>query len=156
MNSLVHSTTGLLHLVSACAALVLGTWVMAIRKATNNHKKIGYAYVASMVVLNITSFSIYRIFHGFGPFHIAAIISSLTLLGGMVPIVLRTRGWFQLHMAFMYYSVIGLYAAFVSEVVTRIPGVNFGLMVGIGTAVVMFLGIYFFQRKRSSWTNQHS
>jgi uncharacterized membrane protein len=156
MTALVHSPTGLLHLVSACAALILGTWILAARKATKAHKRIGYGYVTSMVVLNVTSFSIYRLFHGFGPFHIAAIISSVTLIAGMVPVVIRSRGWLQLHMSFMYYSVVGLYAAFVSEVVTRIPGVNFGMMVGVGTSLVMFLGVYFFQRKRNVWTNQYS
>jgi hypothetical protein len=54
-------------------------------------------------------------------------------------------------MAFMYYSVIGLYAAFLSEIVTRIPGLNFGLMVGVGTGLVMLVGVTFFQMKKNKW-----
>jgi len=51
----------------------------------------------------------------------------------------------------MYYSVIGLYAAFLSEIVTRIPGLNFGIMVGVGTGLVMLVGITFFQMKKNKW-----
>lgn len=51
----------------------------------------------------------------------------------------------------MYWSVIGLYAALVSEIVTRIPGVNFGLMVGLGTAAVMLVGWIVFLKNSRSW-----
>ncbi len=151
MRSLVHDPTGLIHLLSSIAALILGTIVLFNRKGTRFHKTCGYGYVLSMVILNITAFSIYRLFHGWGPFHYAALLSSATLIMGFLPAFFRSRNWINWHVAGMYYSVIGLYAAFVSEVVTRIPGLPFSLMVGLGTALVMAIGIWGFQKNQKKW-----
>lgn len=152
---MVHNEIGLVHLISSFAALFLGTWVLAVTKGTRLHKQLGYAYVVSMVVVNITAFSIYRLFNGFGPFHIAAIVGSATLLAGMIPVVFRKHfpKWKRFHVAFMYYSVIGLYAAFVSEVVVRIPGVSFGWMVFVATLTVMIPAVIFFKRNSERWIN---
>jgi uncharacterized membrane protein len=153
---MIHSSIGMLHLLSAGVSLIVGSWVLFSRKGTQLHKKIGYAYALAMVVVNVTAFCIYRLFSGFGPFHVAAIISLLTLVAGMVPAILRKpKNWFDLHFAFMYYSVIGLYAAFVSETLVRIPGTHFGSMVGFATCLVMFIGIGFFQWKRKQWLQRH-
>ena len=104
-----------------------------------------------MVILNITAFSIYHLFRGWGPFHYAAVLSSATLIMGFLPAFLRSRNWINQHVAGMYYSVIGLYAAFLSEIVTRIPGLPFAPMVGIGTAVVMVLGVWGSQKNQEKW-----
>lgn len=154
---MVHDESGLVHLISSLAALLFGTWALAATKGTRLHKRVGYAYVASMIVVNATAFSIYRLFHGFGPFHIAALISSATLVAGMAPVLFRKYMpmWKRYHVAFMYYSVIGLYAAFVSEVVVRfpVPGVSFGLLVFMGTFFTMTIGIILFNRKVKRWTS---
>lgn len=72
----------------------------------------------------------------------AAVISLLTLLAGMRPVLMRQRPkeWFTTHMVFMYWSVVGLYAAFASELLVRVPdrtGAYFGLMVGLATDLIM-------------------
>lgn len=145
------------HLLSAGVALISGSFVLLGTKGTRLHKKIGYTYVMSMIAVNVTAFCIYRLFGGFGPFHIAAIISLITLVLGMVPALLRTpKNWFDLHFAFMYYSVIGLYAAFVSETLVRIPGTHFGSMVGFSTCIVMFAGMGFFQWQRKKWRQRYN
>lgn len=107
----------------------------------------------AMLLVNLTAFGIYRLFTGFGPFHVAALISLVSLGGGMFPVYFKDRiaGWYHLHISFMYYCVIGLYAAFLSEIVTRIPDLNFGIMVGLGTGLVMLLGGLAFQLKRKFW-----
>lgn len=155
MNALVHDTTGLIHVMASIAALVLGTMVLIWQKATATHKRIGYAYAVSMFVLNATAFGLYHLFGRFGPFHVAAIISSVTLVAGMIPAIARKPAgrWMRMHMAFMYYSVIGLYAAFVSEIITRVIHSNFGLMVGVATGVTMCIGAYVFQLKLKTWSN---
>jgi hypothetical protein len=109
-----------------------------------------------MVVLNITAFSIYRLFGRFGPFHIAAIVSTATLLAGMIPPLFfrHKKSWVIMHFSFMYYSVIGLYAAFVSEVMVRASEVRFWWSVMGATLVVMILGVYFFQRQSKIWARQ--
>lgn len=143
--------TGIVHLIASVSALVLGTLVLVMTKGTARHKAVGYAFVISMVVLNATAFAIYRLFGQWGPFHYAAVLSMATLAMGFLPALARIAGWKHWHVAGMYWSVIGLYAAFVSEVVTRIPGVNFGMMVGLSTAAVMLAGGAGFRRNGKRW-----
>lgn len=151
--SITHSWIGQVHLLASIISLILGTLILYLTKGTNLHKQIGYVYTIAMLIVNITAFGIYRLFGGFGPFHITAIISLVSIIGGMLPIYYKSKisGWYFYHMAFMYYSVIGLYAAFLSEIVTRIPGLNFGIMVGVGTGLVMLVGVTFFQMKKNKW-----
>lgn len=40
----------------------------------------------------------------------------------------------------MYWSVIGLYAAFAAEILTRIPKTPFFGMVGLATGVILLIG----------------
>ncbi len=148
---LTHSMLGHIHLASAVVSLVLGTIILIQIKGSSVHKQLGYVYTLAMLVLNGTSLGIYRLFGGWGPFHYAAILSLATLAMGFLPAIARTPGWKNWHVAGMYWSVIGLYAAFVSEVVTRIPGVNFGLMVGLATTAVMLAGGAVFRRNGKRW-----
>ena len=153
-SMMTHSWIGQVHLLASILSLILGTLILILTKGTTLHRRIGYFYTVAMLMVNFTAFGIYRLFGGFGPFHITAIISLISIAGGMLPIYYKHKisGWYIYHMAFMYYSVIGLYAAFLSEIVTRIPGLNFGLMVGVGTGLVMLVGIIFFQQKKVKWT----
>ena len=86
MENLVSGTVGSLHLITAILALITGTAVLILPKGTQLHKRMGYGYVASMIPMLITSFMLYNLFGSFGVFHVAALLSSLTLLGGMIPI----------------------------------------------------------------------
>ena len=153
---MISNSIGMLHLISSIATLVLGSWVIFAQKGTRLHKQMGYAYCIAMIAVNATAFSIYRLFNGFGPFHIAALISSITLVLGMIPVLFRQqiKQWVVWHFSFMYYSVIGLYAAFVSETMVRIPVIRFWWSVALGTFLVMFLGIYFFQQQSVKWKKQ--
>ena len=63
----------------------------------------------------------------------------------------------------MYWSIMGVYGAFVSETLVRMPKVViesgipnsvFYNMTGIGTAIVMGLGVYFFLKNKSKWDKQ--
>lgn len=147
------STLGLFHLIVSILALIAGTWVITTQKGTTIHKRIGYFYAANMVAVIVTSFMMYRLFGGFGVFHVAAIVSGVTLLGGMVPVILRKpeKSWLSLHFGFMFWSVMGLYAAFVAEIFTRIPGLRFFWMVGVGTGLVMFVGAFAFAFYKKRW-----
>ncbi len=156
MNSLIHSTTGLIHLLSCLLALLAGTSILLLAKGSVTHKRIGYVYGISMLIVNGTAFGLYQLFGKFGPFHFAALISLATLLAGMVPVLFRTKSWLRFHLSFMYYSVIGLYAAFASEIIVRIPGISFGPAVGIATALVMMTAIFLFRSLSIKWTNQFS
>ncbi|HEX6981280.1 MAG TPA: DUF2306 domain-containing protein [Balneolaceae bacterium] len=155
METLVYDTAGLVHFIASIIALITGSLVLGMKKGTWVHRKVGYIYASSMLVLLITAFMIYQLFGGFGIFHIAAVVSLVTLIGGMVPVILRKpEGWLTLHFSFMYWSVLGLYAAFVSEVLTRIPETPFFNMVGLATGIIMFFGGAYFYLQKHKWEKQ--
>ena len=96
-----------------------------------------------------------ELFEGSMIFHYAAILSLLTLIGGMVPAIRRTnKNWVYQHFSLMYWSVIGLYAAFASEALTRIPETPFFGMVGIATALITLIGALFFIKCKKTWRTQ--
>lgn len=131
------------HIVSALLAMVLGAVMLIMPKGTARHKRIGYAYVASMLLLNATAFAMYRLFGGFGPFHGAAVISLLTVGAGVWSILRRGRGPDRVvaHLIFMYWSVIGLYAAFFSEIMVHLHlRGTFMVLVSCATAGVVLVG----------------
>lgn len=155
MSYLFHDSIGFIHLISACLALVTGTMVLTMEKGTKKHIKVGYIYAVSMVVVVATAFMIYRLFGGWGIFHWAAVVSGLTLLAGMIPVILRKpkNNWLDLHFSFMYWSVLGLYMAFVSEMSTRIPETPFFSMVAIATGCIGIIGGIYFYFAKKEWGN---
>lgn len=144
---------GLIHLIASCFALVFGSLSLVLRKGTKQHKIIGYLYVISMALLIITAFMIYRLFHRWGIFHYATILSLIGIALGMVPIWTKkpVNKWQFMHFRFMYWSVIGLYSAFFAEVLTRIPKSPFFGMVGIAITVVMLIGGVVFAKNKKRW-----
>ncbi|MBK9275322.1 MAG: DUF2306 domain-containing protein [Flavobacteriales bacterium] len=143
------------HLGPALLAMVFGALVLLRRKGTRGHRRTGYVYVAGMVVLNTTAFGMYRLFGTFGPFHVAAVVSALTVLAGMRAIRSRPRTVRQveLHLVFMYWSVLGLYAAFFSEVMVRVRiNATFMVLVSIATAATILLGALFQNRLVRRWS----
>jgi uncharacterized membrane protein len=152
----IHTQISFVHVFTSIAALVLGTWIIASRKGTKKHKQLGYGYVACMALVNASAFGIYHMLGVFGPFHIAALISSATLIAGIVPAIRRKpkENWIVKHFTYMYYSVIGLYAAFASEVIVRVPGIRFWWSVMGATFSMIFIAIYFFQTQSKKWAAQ--
>ncbi|MBO0953095.1 DUF2306 domain-containing protein [Fibrella forsythiae] len=144
-----HSTTGLIHLLAALVALFSGSLVLLRPKGGLFHKRAGYAYLASMLLLNLTALLIYHLFGRFGPFHWLAVLSLLCLTGGMVPALLRSRitRWIYWHYYFMNWSVVGLYAAFWAETLTRtLPVGQFWPLVLLATMVTTITGSVLIRR----------
>lgn len=156
MEQLVGGVDGLIHLIASVLALITGTLVLVMTKGTKQHRKIGNIYVASMAVVIITGFMIYRLFNGWGIFHYTTLVSLVTILLGMVPIWLKKPAgkWKYLHFSFMYWSVIGLYAAFVAEILTRIGDQPFFDMLGIAVGGTMIVAGVFFGINKSKWLEQ--
>ena len=152
---------GLTHTAAAAGALLFGVVVFRHRKGTTKHKMLGYAYVVSMLLLNVTAFAIYDLFGGWGAFHWAALVSSVTLAMGFIPVLLRkpARTWIEWHYMGMCWSYVGLAAAAGAEVLTRLPALVPGLasvvsphffwnMVGLSTFIVCGTGYYLINRRR--------
>lgn len=164
-GNFITSNTGLIHFIASIFALLLGTLVLILPKGTLKHKNIGRLYTLTMLVVLTTAFMTYRLFGTWGIFHWTAVISCLTLICGLIPILTRrpTNNYISLHFSFMYWSIMGVYGAFVSETLVRMPKVVvesgipnsvFYNMTGIGTAIVMGLGVYFFLKNKPKWDKQ--
>lgn len=137
------TTLGLVHTVFACLALCCGTLVLFLDKGTAIHRKMGYLYVVVMLLMNFSAFGIYRLFHRPGIFHFLALVSLLTLAGGLYCVWFRKRlpNWRLRHARFMAWSLIGLYAAFVSELATRLlTAASFWWVVFLGSSLVVLTG----------------
>jgi len=154
--NLIHSTTGFFHVATALGAMVLGTLVLVRKKGTPFHRFLGYGYFYSMLAMNISSFALTGLTGSFGPFHVAAVSSLLTLIAGIIPAIRRkpARKWIMIHGTFMYFSVVGLYAAFFSELFTRIPHQPFYTMVFMATAGVTIAGTLLYIKWKPKWLAQ--
>jgi uncharacterized membrane protein len=153
---------GLVHLIFSIISLISGTLILWLTKGTKTHKKIGYLYSISMLIVLSTAFAMYNLFGTWGIFHWSALVSSLTLACGLLPILFKRpkNNYISLHFSFMYWSVIGLYGAFMAETFVRlpkiviesgIPNTMFYNMTGIAVAITMGLGAYFFIKLKPSW-----
>ena len=152
------SPLGQLHLSASIVALVAGAIVLIRRKGNASHRRIGWLYVASMVLMNGTALMIYRLTRTFGPFHIAALVSLGSLTAGIIPAWRRLpKGqWLDRHYSFMAYSYLGLTAAAVAETATRVPAIKafgggptpaFWIAVAVASFVVFAFGILLIQTR---------
>lgn len=144
------STLGWIHTIFGIVALLAGTAVIFLKKGGRWHRTLGHVYLTNMIALNVSGLFIYRLFGTFGPFHWMALGSLLTLVAGMIPVFTRwPRGrWLELHAAFITGSYVGLVAAMLAEITSRIPGTEnaFGAVVSGTTLFVLAVGIYLIRR----------
>ncbi len=162
-DHIISDNIGLLHLIVSFIAIITGSLVLALKKGTKTHKKVGYIYSAAMLIVLITSFMMYNLFGKWGIFHWLALVSGVTLISGMIPVLTKwpKENYISLHFSFMYWSVLGLYGAFVAEVLVRLPKIviesgipnsTFYNMTGVAVAITMGLGGYFFRKNKGKWT----
>jgi uncharacterized membrane protein len=143
---------GAFHLALAVIALAAGPLIFVLEKGTRLHIVIGRTYVVSMVGLNLTAFFIYRLFGGFGPFHVFALMSLASVLAGFAAAYFKRppKEWLRHHYRAMSWSYVGLLAAAAAEAVVRIPflrslgggWVSFWVLVLVPTFAICFVGGY--------------
>ncbi|MDX1555092.1 MAG: DUF2306 domain-containing protein [Xanthomonadales bacterium] len=131
---------GLGHFATALLAMGTGAVVVLNAKGTLFHRWMGRLYASSMLLLNLTALAIYDLFGGFGPFHVAAIGSLVTIVIGVAAAWRRRPGWRVRHAYWMSWSYAGLLAAAVSESTTRYFQFDFGWSVTLSTVVVLTAG----------------
>ena len=78
------TSIGWVHFVLAIAAIGAGAAVALARKGTSRHRQLGRTYGFLLIGVNVTAFMIYGLFGRFGPFHISALISLITVLAGWI------------------------------------------------------------------------
>jgi len=112
---------GLMHLVFSFVAIGVGGWVVLLPKGTRWHRTLGHAYAWALIGLIATAFALYDLTGSFGPFHFAAVISAVTLSGGLWTALARRprKEWIMAHAVWMSWSYIGLMSAFAAESLTR-------------------------------------
>ncbi|ABD83077.1 DUF2306 domain-containing protein [Saccharophagus degradans] len=128
---------GLIHTLCAVLALLVGWRVLAKPKGGKSHKLWGFSYVMLMLALNISALFIHNLFV-FGPFHIAALFSLITVCIGIVAALPHTPHALRLHFDCMSWSYVGLMAAFFSEGITRLPWLASGAAF-TGSVILMSL-----------------
>jgi uncharacterized membrane protein len=134
--------SGIAHVILGFTSLVLGVGIFCLTKGTDLHRAVGALYVLSMFGLNVTALTIYRIFGGFGVFHVLSLINVVLLLAGFGAVLLQRprKKWLRYHYYFMGWSYVGLWAATVSEVTTRVLGWSFVMAVAAPTIAVTLMG----------------
>jgi uncharacterized membrane protein len=162
---IITNEIGFIHLLFSILSLITGSLILGLKKGTNTHKRVGYVYSISMLIVLITAFSIYNLFGKWGIFHWTALVSSLTLALGLIPVLFKypKKNYISFHFSFMYWSVIGLYGAFMAETFVRLPDIvvesgvpnaMFYNMTGIAVAITMGVGAFFFVKYKSTWSER--
>ena len=157
MDRLIGDNFRLVHLISGVLSLIFGGLVIVMKKGTTIHKRVGYIYVLNMTVMIISSFGIYRLFGKFGVFHYLSLVSTFSLVAGMLPMFkqVRTPQDYETHFKRMYWSVVGLYAAFAAESFVRIPKFG-GFWAAVAWSFVLVFIVCFitFIKMRPVWSKK--
>lgn len=131
-----------IHIAVAITSLLLGAVVLLQKKGGKRHRTLGYLYSAALLLVNLSALSVYEESGGPGPFHILALISLATLGAGFVPAFLRKpkHAWSSLHAYFMSWSYVGLVAAGLAQMATKLSHLPGAVAVGLPSIVVVVAG----------------
>jgi uncharacterized membrane protein len=116
---------GWIHSLACLVALAAGAFIFVTPKGTNRHRQVGRAYLASMLVLNLSALGVYQLGVFFFP-HVLAIVTLVLMAAGWgaVRMIRRHVAWKHVHLSCMiltYYMLIG---GGVNEVYLRIDALK--------------------------------
>ena len=102
-----------LHTAVGVVALAAGAGNLLAQKGTSRHRLVGWIYAGSMAGLIGTSFAIFELFGGFGPFHAMSLVSGGTLALALYFPLRRDRhaNWLEHHYMWITWSYVGLVMA---------------------------------------------
>lgn len=100
------------HVLAALSALGAGAAVLLLRKGTHTHRRLGTVYVVALALVNAAALSLHRE-STFGVFHALAIVSLVTIVAGLSPLLVGKRSPVVIanHAYCMTWSYAGLVAA---------------------------------------------
>lgn len=144
------------HIFCGFAALASGLVVLLKRKGDAKHRLIGRFYFVFMLSLNLSAFSIYNLYGGWGVFHWMAVASLIPLIAGFVAIRYKNL---NAHYYFMSWSYIGLLCATVSEIFVHVPIAVLlqSKVAHLDTAIMLCLigaGFYFLPRNQKQYVRK--
>lgn len=156
--------TAAFHTALGVLALATGAAVLLRRKGDRPHRWVGRVYAAAMVTLCVASFGLRDstpFVAGYGPFHVAALVSLVTVTAGVVVAMRRRENWLGAHYMWMAWSYIGLIMATGGHVmqpaflVLRDAGLHAGLSLALSIALVWGLpplvGRRWIARRQPAW-----
>ena len=102
----------LTHVAAATSGLLLGAVVLVGPKGTTGHRVIGGVYAGILLLVNAAALGLHRD-ATFGVFHWLSVVSLVTLVVGLLPLLLghRSRVVLTTHAYCMTWSYAGLVAA---------------------------------------------
>lgn len=117
----IRSFPGGIHFITSVIGLLTGAYILFAKKGTALHKKLGYVFAVSLVVVNISALFIYDFNDGaFSVFHALVPVSLFFLIFGMVPFMgKKTPRTLKNHIIGMNGAAIGLWAAGATEYFIR-------------------------------------
>lgn len=142
------NATSMLHFCTALLALLLAAVVLMAPKGTRFHKRLGYVFAITLLIVNISAGFMYNLTGGFNVLHVFVMISMGSLLYGMIPAIRRKpENWLRRHISGMTGAALGVWAAGLAELTIRVlPGfLSPSQVIGVatGTGVVFFFLIGF-------------
>ncbi len=128
------SVLGWIHSAACMVALIAAPFVFALRKGTRRHRTLGYWYVGSMVIANVTALGLFAPIEGlpaFNMFHWMA-IATLLFIGLGVWAARNQRAWLGAygHPVMMVLSFYMLAGGAVNEAFSRIGALREAAMAG--------------------------
>ena len=93
---------------------------------------------------------------GFDVFHVMAIVSLVSVIGGALPVLAwyRFSGWFEMHYFFMLYSYVGLVMALGSHFFEYLPEVSQWIRAFLFWGLPYIVGTILIYRKRAAFKAQ--
>jgi uncharacterized membrane protein len=122
ISNWIHSPIGGIHVISSVIGLITGAFILLTKKATKIHRKTGYVFVVSLLLVNISALFIYDFNDGqISVFHYLIPVSLVFLLYGMYPMLIKSEKKNRLnkHIIGMNGAALGLWAAGATEYFVR-------------------------------------
>ncbi|MGB5507352.1 hypothetical protein [Robiginitalea sp.] len=136
-----------LHIGSALLALLLAAFVLIAPKGTPFHKRLGYAFASTLLIVNVSAGFMYNLTGRFNLLHVFVMISMGSLLYGMIPAIRRKpANWLRRHISGMTGAALGVWGAGLAELTIRVlpgfmnPSQIIGIAAGIGVVFFFLIG----------------
>ena len=111
-----------IHVVCGLLALYAGCVLLFKPKQSSLHKRLGYLYVVTLTLVDLTGLAMYAIKGtGIHAFHFLAIGNLIALYGGLFAIIFKRplKRWYRFHYYMISWSYVGLVTATLVEILVK-------------------------------------